>query len=759
MKKSFKKIVAVLVIISLIFSTFGYAITYPADAKGHWAEEKIQKFLDNGVIVGYNDGTFKPDNFVTRAEFVTIINRYFKFEKTVDIGFTDIPKDAWYKLQIQKAMGEGYILGYNDNSFRPNNFITRQEAAVIIAKLLKFDITSEDNDGKGLDEFIDTSNIPAWSKGSLNVLIRHSLLKGYPGKTVGYQKYLTRAELLALLENIESYKDSIDVPETVAAPEIKSVTAINGKITIELTNNAENLTSNDFEIVATLDGKDYDLKNLKFNEDKLIFTFTEISKTSKAQTLEITVSANSDKIEGSASDEIEIPKKSSSSSGSSDNGANTAPSKPVITRTPSGNVTTDDEITITAESTDAEGDTITYVWNGKLPDGSKYSLGKNVVTVKAVDEHGAESEQAAIVFFVIDATSGEGGVMLTTPNSRIYENGIEGASITGFTFNVPYVNGHSGSDQAWVRGLNANTQEWEIIPNVTGHTFYSYDYANYDPATGTYPPIYQDITGNPVNIANGVYLQGTMTPGTYTRLEFFYYASHCMYGNSRITYTVDYEFGALNPDVPDEAAPVASNVMVSGTGSIGSTLTGDYDYSDVNGDLEGYVDEYYNVITTSDYQWYRSDDTSGTNKTPITGATNLTYTVSGDDDGKYLTFEVTPLAVTGVEGTLFGGSVESTPVHITSLSTDTDIVTFTLPEQVTTPSAIDYDNFTVNAEVSFGTDVTALTPTIEVSPGATISPTSLDSQDFTNPVTYTVTAEDGTTKQIWTVTVTVLPPT
>jgi len=745
MKKNLKRIVAVLVIFSLLFSTAGYAVTYPTDSKGHWAEEKIQKFVDSGVIEGYKDGTFKPDNFVTRAEFVTIINRYFEFEKTAAIGFTDIPKDAWYKLQIEKAMGEGYILGYNDNSFRPNEYITRQEAAVIIAKLLKFELTSDDNNGNNLGEFNDSGNVPAWSKGPLNVLIRHSLLKGYPGKTIGYQKYLTRAELLALLENIESYTES-----TVATPEIKSVAVINGKITIELTKDAENLTAKDFEIEATLDGKDYDLNNLKFDSDKIVFTFTQITKTSKVQILEVTVRADSDKLEGNATDDIEIDKKSSSS-GSSDNGVNTAPSKPVITRTPSGSVTTTDQVTITAVSTDAQGDSITYIWEGKLTDGSTYPLGKNIVTVKAVDEHGAESDQAAIVFFVTNPSSGEGGVMLTTPNSRIYENGIEGATITGFTFNVPSVSGHSGSDQAWVRGLNVNTQQWEYIPNVTGTTL-GYD-ANYN-----YTNI--PISGNPVSIANGVYLEGTIDPGTYSRLELFYYASHCMYGNSRITYTIDYEFGAIDPDVPDEAAPVASNVAISGattTSAItGDLLTGSYNYSDINGDLEGYLDENYDVVSTSDFQWYRSDDSAGTNKTPITGATSLTYTVSGDDAGKYLTFEVTPLAVTGIEGTLIGDPAESAPLYV--INNKADIESLTITSQTAEPAEIDAVNHTVEVEVAYGTDVTALTPAITVSAGATINPVSESVQDFTAPVDYTVTAEDGVTTQLWTVTVSVALP-
>lgn len=89
--------------------------------------------------------------------------------------------------------------------------------------------------------------------------------------------------------------------------------------------------------------------------------------------------------------------------------------------------------------------------------------------------------------------------------------------------------------------------------------------------------------------------------------------------------------------------------------------------------------------------------------------------------------------------------------------TATDIVSFTLAQQ-TGAATINSTNHTVMIQVSHGTTVTSLSPTITLSPGATVSPTSGTSADFTNPVTYTVTAEDGTTTQEWIVTITVETP-
>ncbi|WP_312072423.1 S-layer homology domain-containing protein [Anaerotignum propionicum] len=174
--------------------------------------------------------------------------------------------------------------------------------------------------------------------------------------------------------------------------------------------------------------------------------------------------------------------------------ANSAPERPVITRTPNGNsVTPGTAVTITAQSSDADGDAITYVWENRPSESAVYPLGKNVVRVKAVDSAGAESPWAAIMFFVADS-NGSGGMTLSGPDSTILENGIEGATITGYTFTVPPVSGHSGNDYGRVKGYNILTEAWDQL---------DYETTN-----------------------NGITFERSLNSGLYSKLEFYYYTNH-----------------------------------------------------------------------------------------------------------------------------------------------------------------------------------------------------------------------------------------
>jgi len=79
------------------------------DIRGHWAEEDLNKWMEKGILVGYQDGTIRPDNNITRAEFVTLINKVFGLYELSREQFADVEDSKWYSREILKARAAGYI--------------------------------------------------------------------------------------------------------------------------------------------------------------------------------------------------------------------------------------------------------------------------------------------------------------------------------------------------------------------------------------------------------------------------------------------------------------------------------------------------------------------------------------------------------------------------------------------------------------------------------------------------------------------------
>jgi len=86
------------------------------DLNGHWAEKQIMGWMEKGFIKGYSDNTFKPNNTITRAEFLTIVNNVFGYKDKAQISFTDVKTSDWYYDEIAKAIAAGYIKGYADGT-------------------------------------------------------------------------------------------------------------------------------------------------------------------------------------------------------------------------------------------------------------------------------------------------------------------------------------------------------------------------------------------------------------------------------------------------------------------------------------------------------------------------------------------------------------------------------------------------------------------------------------------------------------------
>lgn len=105
------------------------------DITGNWAREAIESLADRGIVSGYPDHTFRPDAPVTRAEFATMIASSFILPEAEDVTFIDTGSH-WAKDAIHALAGAGYFEGYPDRRFRPDQPVTRAEAAAALVRVL-----------------------------------------------------------------------------------------------------------------------------------------------------------------------------------------------------------------------------------------------------------------------------------------------------------------------------------------------------------------------------------------------------------------------------------------------------------------------------------------------------------------------------------------------------------------------------------------------------------------------------------------------
>ena len=121
---------------------------------GAWCCRAVATLTNAGVINGYTDGTFRPNAPITRAELATIIARFAKLDVNTKT-FSDIT-GHWAQKNIELAVGNGWINGYDDGTFRPNNNITRAETFAMINRVL-------DRQTESVSDLLPTSEMNMWS--------------------------------------------------------------------------------------------------------------------------------------------------------------------------------------------------------------------------------------------------------------------------------------------------------------------------------------------------------------------------------------------------------------------------------------------------------------------------------------------------------------------------------------------------------------------------------------------------------------------
>lgn len=224
-----RKYIAVATVLSMVLalipiSSMALGIS---DISGHWAKDKIQSWVDQGLVKGYKDGTFRPDNNITRAEFMSMVNGAFGFTETAAVSYSDVDKNAWYSSAVAAAKAAGYLSGYPDNTIRPNHPISRAEAASIIMRINDLEAGTS-----GAAKFADESGF-GWSRDAVNAVSAANIMNGYPDGTFKPQNYIKRAEAVAALDKALTYgKANITYSKAGTYGPAAGVSETEGSVTI-----------------------------------------------------------------------------------------------------------------------------------------------------------------------------------------------------------------------------------------------------------------------------------------------------------------------------------------------------------------------------------------------------------------------------------------------------------------------------------------------------------------------------------------------
>lgn len=168
----------------------------PAQVHADYTEPYMKRMEELCLLQGDADGDLRPGDPITRAEFVTIINRAFGYRSAGGHPFRDVPGTAWYAEDVDIGYTEGYITGTSPTAFSPNLSITREEAAFILAKNLMMEPAVGEN-----TSFADGRSISTWSRGMVSAAAENNLISGYPDGTFRPQKSITRGEAAVILLN------------------------------------------------------------------------------------------------------------------------------------------------------------------------------------------------------------------------------------------------------------------------------------------------------------------------------------------------------------------------------------------------------------------------------------------------------------------------------------------------------------------------------------------------------------------------------
>lgn len=174
------------------------------DVQTHWAKSAIESLASKLIVSGVDAERFLPDQSITRAEFTALIVRSLGInEASGSAAFSDVSSGKWYAGAVGTAVQAGLVSGYEDGSFRPSERISRQEIAVIVMKAVSFaGVSAAASGNDSLAAFADESQIADWAKQAVSSAAEAKIVEGSEGGRFAPSASATRAEAVTMLQRM-----------------------------------------------------------------------------------------------------------------------------------------------------------------------------------------------------------------------------------------------------------------------------------------------------------------------------------------------------------------------------------------------------------------------------------------------------------------------------------------------------------------------------------------------------------------------------
>ena len=173
------------------------------DILDHWSEEEVCFLYDQEVVQGHSERNYLPNSNVTRAEFlkISLLNLGYVIYAVQSADFTDVNPGDWYYQYATFARSKGFVSGYDDGSFLPNNDITRGEAIVMtldIAGIIAYGTSDT------INRYYDVSTSD-WFAPAVAVATDYGIIEGYGDGSFRPHDQITRAEAAVIAQRIWNY--------------------------------------------------------------------------------------------------------------------------------------------------------------------------------------------------------------------------------------------------------------------------------------------------------------------------------------------------------------------------------------------------------------------------------------------------------------------------------------------------------------------------------------------------------------------------